>query len=80
VGSKLDVSASQAFEDWREALGLEEIVDDPDAKTVDELAAMFDVAKSTARRKAEEAVGAGRMEKIRVKRGRQPQDAWRLVE
>ena len=74
------VTAEQALEDWREGLGLEEIADAPDAKTAKELAAMFDIAVSTARRKAEAAVKEGRMEKVRVKRGRQPQDAWLLVE
>jgi len=76
----IDVTADQAMEDWRKALGLDEIVDAPDAKTAPELAEMFDVAVSTARRKAKAAVKAGRMEKVRVKRGRTPQDAWLLVE
>jgi transposase len=74
------VTQSEAFEDWRQAMGIEEIVEDPDAQTAEQLAEMFGVSLSTARRYANDAVKAGRMEKIRVKRDRQPQDAWRLVE
>jgi len=76
----IDVTEAEAYQDWREAMGLEVVVDDPDAKTVQQLAEMFDCARTTARRYANDAVKAGRMEKVRVKRGRTPQDAWRLVE
>ena len=77
---EMNVTQAEAFEDWREAMGMEQITDDPDAKTAEQLAEMFNCAVSTARRYAREAVEEGRMECITVKRGRQPQDAWRLVE
>ena len=66
-GAVEEISAAQVLADIEAALGLDDVVDDPNAKTVPELLKQFTgISERTLQRKLVKAVKSGVMERVRV--------------
>jgi ribosomal protein L16 Arg81 hydroxylase len=76
---ELGVSESEIHEAWRRALGFDESPDDPEAKSVADLAEWFGCSTSSAKRRADLAVKDGTMERLQVNRRRKGDQVMRKL-
>lgn len=79
----MNITDTEALADFTAAMGFGDIVDDPKAQTLKQLAAMFKCSRPAAKKRAGRGVEEGLLECITVRRdtgnGRRKMEAYRLV-
>jgi len=65
-GAVAEISESQIIADIQAALGLDNVVDDPSARTLGEIAKALGITKRAAESRVQKAVANGKLERVEV--------------